>query len=369
VLLKAIKTQVETRLESSLHNRVYIIPSQDKNPNQVEHPWSIDVKAGSKPKVRLPQNTHIITVFDQEGVDGRLLILGQPGAGKTTMLLELAKKLVEQAENDLNEPIPILLSLSSWQNDQQSITDWIVAELNSGKYYYKVRKDITKQWLEHGEIIPLFDGLDELAAPRQEQCVKKLNEFLQPGNWIYPLVVCSRIEEYQVYSTKLALNTSLELQPFSDEQIQEYLRHTGNEQLGNSIKDDRELRQLAQTPFLLNVIVLTYQKLSLDMWQEFESSAQRLNYLFAAYVEVMLGRKYEGKRPSDETTKHWLSWLAGKLIEQNQTEFFIEKMQPSWLEDRRHEQIYRLSVRLSVGLSVGLFFGLSVGLFFGLSVG
>jgi predicted NACHT family NTPase len=92
VLLKAIKMEVETRLESSLHNRVYIIPSQDKNPNQVEHPWSIDVKSGSKPKVRLPQNTHIITVFDQEGVEGRLLILGQPGAGKTTMLLELAQK-------------------------------------------------------------------------------------------------------------------------------------------------------------------------------------------------------------------------------------------------------------------------------------
>lgn len=110
MLLKAIKTQVETRLESSLHNRVYIIPSQDKNPNQVEHPWSIDVKSGSKPKVRLPPQTHIITVFDQEGVEGRLLILGQPGAGKSTMLLELAQKLVERAENDLNEPIPILLS-------------------------------------------------------------------------------------------------------------------------------------------------------------------------------------------------------------------------------------------------------------------
>ncbi len=183
VLLKAIKMQVETRLESSLHNRVYIIPSQDKNPNQVEHPWSIDVKSGSKPKVRLPQNTHIITVFDQAGIDGRLLILGQPGAGKTTMLLELTQKLVERAENNLNEPIPILLSLSSWQNDQQSIKDWIITELNSGKYY-KVRKDITLQWLEEGEIIPLLDGLDELAASRQESCVQKLKEFLQPGTGV-----------------------------------------------------------------------------------------------------------------------------------------------------------------------------------------
>jgi predicted NACHT family NTPase len=303
LLLKAVKKQVKTRLESSLHNRVYIIPDKDNNPSQVEPHWNIYVKSSSKPKSRLPKNTHIIEVFDQEGVEGRLLILGKPGAGKTTMLLELAKVLVQRAEQDLSEPVPILLSLSSWQNDQQSIADWIVAELNSGKYY-KVRKDITKQWLEEGEIIPFLDGLDELAASRQKLCVKKLNEFLQPGNWSYPLVVCSRVEEYQLYSTKVALSSSLELQPFSDEQIQEYLRRTGNESLGKTIKDDRELKQLARTPFLLNVIVLTCQSLSLDKWQEFESSAERLNYLFAGYVEAMLGRKYESKRPSDKATKH-----------------------------------------------------------------
>ena len=382
MLLNAIKTQVETRLESSLHNQVYIIPEQDKNPNQVEHPWSIEVKSGSKPKVRLPKNTHIITVFDQPGIDGRLLILGQPGAGKTTMLLELAKKLMERAENDLNEPIPILLSLSSWQNDQQSITDWIVAELNSGKYY-NVRKDITKQWLEEGEIIPLFDGLDELAAPRQEQCVKKLNEFLQPGNWMYPLVVCSRIEEYQLYSTQLALNSSLELQPFSDEQIQEYLERTGNEQLGNSIQDDQQLRQLAQTPFLLNIIVLSCQKLPLDKWQELESSAERIDYLLSTYVEVMLERGYDGQRPSDEKqTKRWLSWLAGKLIEKNKTEFFIENMQLSVLnKDYPKLKFYKFIVILiftiitlpiftvSGALNDRLVYGIISGMFTGVILG
>jgi GTPase SAR1 family protein len=364
--------QVETRLESSLHNQVYIIPEQDKNPNQVEHPWSIDVKSGSKPKVRLSQNTHIITVFDQKGVEGRLLILGQPGAGKTTMLLELAQKLVERVENDLNEPIPILLSLSSWQNDQQSIKDWIVAELNSGKYYYKVRKDITKQWLEHGEIIPLLDGLDELAASRQESCVQKLNEFLQPGNWCYPLVVCSRIQEYQLYPTQLALNTSVELQPFTPEQVQDYLTRTGNHQLADSLRDDVALRELAQTPLVLNIIVISCQNLSLDKWQELKSSEERLDCLFSTYVEVMLGRRYEGKRPSNEKNKYWLSWLAGRLIEQNETEFFIEKMQPTWLPHDTQRKAYSLSakfiVSLGFGLTVGLI-GVTVSLRFGLCLG
>jgi hypothetical protein len=159
---------------------------------------------------------------------------------------------------------------------------------------------------------------------------------------MYPLVVCSRIEEYQLYSTQLALNSSLELQPFSDEQIQEYLRRTGNEQLGNSIKDDRELKQLAQTPLLLNIIVISCHEISLDKWQELKSSEERLDYLFSTYVEVMLGRRYTGKCPIHEKTKRWLGWLACNLIEQNQTEFFIEKMQPSLLKNRRYKEIYRL---------------------------
>ncbi|NES00829.1 MAG: hypothetical protein F6J86_44840, partial [Symploca sp. SIO1B1] len=156
--------------------------------------------------------------------------------------------------------------------------------------YHNVRKDIAKQWLEEGEIIPLLDGLDELAAGRQESCVKKLNEFLQPGNWLSPLVVCSRIEEYQLYSTQLALNTSVELQPFTDEQIQDYLKSTKNEQLWGSIKDDLELKKLAQKPLLLNIIVLSSQELSMAKWQEFKSSEERLDYLLSAYVKQMLER-------------------------------------------------------------------------------
>jgi GTPase SAR1 family protein len=364
LLIKAIKNQVETRLESSLHNRVYIIPTQDKNPNQVEHPWSIDVKSGSKPKVRLPSNTHIITVFDQEGINGRLLILGQPGTGKTTMLLELAKKLVERAEENLNEPIPVLFSLSAWRDNHQSIEDWLVAELTSIKY--RVPRYLAKQWLKNQDIIPLLDGLDELTSERQEICVLKLNAFLQPGNWSNPVVVGSRIKEYQIYSTRLALNNSVELQPFTSEQIQDYLTCTDNNYLGDIFRDNPEFMELAQTPLFLNIIVLSRQKISLEEWQKLNSLEERINYLFSVYVEEMLERKYVGKHHNYKQTKRWLRWLAIKLIEQKETEFFIEKIQPTWLENRRDERTYRLILGLSFGLIIGLIIQLITSLIIGL---
>ena len=94
ILLNYVRTEVRKRLEQSLHNHIYIIPNKQEDQSQVEHPWAMDVKIGDKPSTRLPENTTIDEVFDRPEIDGRLLILGAPGSGKTTMLLKLAEKLV-----------------------------------------------------------------------------------------------------------------------------------------------------------------------------------------------------------------------------------------------------------------------------------
>ncbi|MEJ1937219.1 NACHT domain-containing protein, partial [Nostoc sp. NIES-2111] len=219
MLLKQVSTEVESRISISLHNRVYILLDVEQNPSQIELPWESEIKVGSKPKIHLT-NTNITAIYDQADIAGRLLILGVPGLGKTTMLLKLAEELVNRAKNDPAQPIPVLFSLSSWKNDSQSIKDWLVDQL---KDKYGVRNDIGKGLVENLEIIPLLDGLDEIAAERQEKCVVKINDFLHAG-WSNPLVVCSRTEEYQHYATLLQLNNSLELCPFTPEQVYQYFR-------------------------------------------------------------------------------------------------------------------------------------------------
>jgi predicted NACHT family NTPase len=48
-------------------------------------------------------------VFDDMG--GELLILGAPGSGKTTTLLELAGELLARAEAEDGQPIPVVFNL------------------------------------------------------------------------------------------------------------------------------------------------------------------------------------------------------------------------------------------------------------------
>ncbi|KOP26575.1 hypothetical protein AMR41_09545 [Hapalosiphon sp. MRB220] len=350
-LLKQVNLEVESRINSSLHNQVYIVLDVEQNPEQIELPWSSEIKVGDQPKIRL-DNTDIINVFDQEVVAGRLLILGQPGSGKTTMLLKLAEELLKRAKDNSTHPVPVLFSLSSWKNDNQNIKDWLFDQL---KDKYGLRKDIGKQWINNQEIITLLDGLDELVAERQEKCVLKINEFLHPSNWTNPLVVCSRIQEYQRYQTLLQLNNSLELYPFSPRQVYQYLQNTGHLQLWESISHDADLSQLAKTPLLLNIIVLSAQEISIQTWQQFKSSNERLNYLFDAYIRRMFKRPYKDKQPKPENSQRWLSWMAHQLIEESATEFLIEKMQPDWLKNRGQKIIYNLIVWGVIG---ALIFGL-----------
>jgi GTPase SAR1 family protein len=340
ILLKQVSTEVESRINSSLHNRVYVVLDMEQNPSHVENPWEADVKIGSRPKIRL-QNTEITTVFDQPDIAGRLVILGQPGAGKTTMLLKLAEELIKRANENPTCPIPVLFSLSAWKKDNQGIKDWLVKEL---KDKYGVRKDIGKQWIDNQEIIPLLDGLDELAVERQELCVRKINDFLHPETWRNPLVICSRIKEYQNYTTLLELNNSLELYPFTSQKVYQYLQSTENLQLWDSISHDDNLRELAKTPFLLNVIVLSAQEISQESWQRSQSYNDRLNYLFEAYIHRMFKRRYNAKRPKSENTLLWLGWLAYQLNKENKTEFLIENIQPNSLLSANSKRMYFLGV-------------------------
>jgi len=43
VLLKQVNLEVESRINSSLHNRVYIVLDAEQNPEQIELPWSSEI--------------------------------------------------------------------------------------------------------------------------------------------------------------------------------------------------------------------------------------------------------------------------------------------------------------------------------------
>ncbi|MEM9447646.1 MAG: NACHT domain-containing protein [Cyanobacteria bacterium P01_E01_bin.6] len=199
ILLNAVATEVTDRLNQSLHNAVFINLPKENQRDRVRRPWDGDVKIGTGEKQPIPAGQTVFQVFRQGNISGKLLLLGEPGSGKTTTLLDLAHQLVQTAQADSDESIPVLFNLSSWgrrpasTGDDQatSLARWMVDELNSK---YGVRKQVGQDWLAHQTVLPLLDGLDEVAASRLVDCLYAINQFLVSAAAPAGMVVCCREE-------------------------------------------------------------------------------------------------------------------------------------------------------------------------------
>ncbi len=75
-----------------------------------------------------PPGKKLVDSFDQMG--RAVLILGEPGSGKTVTLLELARHAITRAEDDPAQPIPAIFNLSSWSVRKQSKV-WPIGWLKS----------------------------------------------------------------------------------------------------------------------------------------------------------------------------------------------------------------------------------------------
>jgi DNA polymerase III delta prime subunit len=244
-------------------------------------------------------------IFDEQA--GALLILGAPGTGKTTFLLELAQDLLDRADRDESQPIPVVFPLSSWAARRQPLAEWLIAELNQRSY---VPKKVARQWVEAEQILPLLDGLDEVAAEHREACVDAINQFRREHG-LLPIAVCSRIADYEALGTKLRLRTAVEVQPLAKSQVEDYLARVGEPLRGlrTALEEDASLWELLETPLMLWVAMLAYRDVPLASLQG-NTVEQRQRHLFAQFVEAMFRRRTSQRRYSPEQTKRWLSWLA-----------------------------------------------------------
>src|SRR5688500_13879414 len=138
----------------------------------------------------LPRGRRIKDIFDE--ANRLLLILGEPGSGKTTTLLQLARALIEEEDGSFTHPVPVILNLSTWTNKQQPLDEWLIAELNSK---YKLPKKDGRSWLRERRILPLLDGLDEVKAENRAVCVEQINRLVIEYG-LQGLVVCSRFRDY-----------------------------------------------------------------------------------------------------------------------------------------------------------------------------
>ncbi len=355
--LLAVKRDVIDRFEASLHNLRYLDLGIAHDPAAVRPPWGY-----YNPELKRSY-ANVLAAF--ESCDRSLLLLGHPGAGKTTALLHLATELIRSAETSDDAPIPVIVNLSKFrlpkrgqrrigislgQRDSsgengeianpRAFEDWFVAEMAA---FPGLDRATAREWLRAGRIAALLDGLDEFNDEQRGELATTLNKTFLRSHADIPIVICSRTNEYEVLrsskETLLQMTGSVELQSLTDDQVSEYLHEAEAEALLEALPKDASLRELSRTPLTLSMLVLAYGGKAPAGLVKADSLSQTRFRLFQSYVQRMLQRQARRDQnvAVDDVESHnvpearyrcrpdsidrWFGWLALTLSVRMRTTF------------------------------------------------
>ncbi len=343
-------------LMKSLYASAPLSPDLERQPKAVERRLDAIIQRPDEKPTPLPHGTKLSSVFDDHL--GQLLILGQPGSGKTTLLLGLAKELLDRSEADPDEPIPVVFNLSSWALRRPPLEEWLIEEL-------RLRSDVTgpaaPRFVRQEELTILLDGLDEVAARYRDDCVDAINQFRSEHGFV-KIAICCRLAEHEALTRKLRLPAAILILPLKPPEIIEYLQDVGATRTADSVRKavsaDPGLMALLDTPLTLSIVAIVGEKLpTTGPSESVVGMEQRRTQLFAMYVEEMFHRRSAEERYKPEQMRRWLAWLAGKMVQWEQTSFRIEDLRRSWLEKRFERVLVVLAITLFVAFTSGLLGG------------
>lgn len=134
---------------------------------------------------------------------GRLVVLGEPGAGKTVLMIRLVRDKLLTWRPD--EPVPVLCPVASWNPASTKLHDWLAGMLIMDHPFLAagappgVRgRNCAQALLGNGRIMPVLDGLDEIPDDVRAYAIVGINRSLSYGD---KLVVTCRAEEFE-YATR-----------------------------------------------------------------------------------------------------------------------------------------------------------------------
>lgn len=338
-------------------------------PDAVDSPLAMWQKTPRAPAVHSQES---IGKLFQERVCN-VLILGDQGSGKTTTLLLLARDLAARAQDNPNAPIPVFLHLSTWseaswvERQLRPFSSWLVKQIRDR---YRVGTKMPRIWLKQSLILPLLDGLDQVADKHRADCVDAINAWLRNKDGVPGIAVCCGSQANEKLRPRLLqLTTAAALLPLSASKIAE----NSSETLQGVLAKDDDLRELAKTPELLTLMEKICAKEGHDMLTVSAGLplVERRKKLFGDYVESSLKGRPSRRYPK-ELTLRALTWLARRMKEHSSYLFQLEQLQPSWLTNGERWAYFLITRALSgllLGASLAVLWESSSLIGFGLATG
>ncbi|MEU9731109.1 NACHT domain-containing protein [Streptomyces sp. NPDC048002] len=268
---------------------------------------------------------------------GRLLVLGEPGAGKTYILRRIMRHSLKRARESSSNPIPFYLHFSSWVGPKQNIRDWVIDALSQ---QYGVHEQYLERWFMDGELALFMDGLDELSLRRRRECITALNKFLSrhPNSEV---VIACRKREYEEARKFLELRGSISLNPIKVKDLSHSISSLGSgfEQLVSKVRASRKFRSLLQNPLFLRLALITYREadtISVVESRNMESA------LLEEYVKHCKQRA--GFSPHEPMQISWLTSIAQVLRVKKVASFYPDRAPVEYFPESLERDLTRATL-------------------------
>jgi len=269
----------------------------------------------------------------------QIIVLADPGMGKSTLLTMEASLIAQQERESLENNVksiedvnfPIVLRLSELAEATNKSTAKVIKAVRRlvGAKYDKTFAEIKlllKEKLNKGQCILLLDALDEVPNEQQQRnrLADKLKDFLH--NYPCRIICTSRIVGYGGGFLEGA--KEVEIVPFSQEQTEQYIEawfrnaagylnddSVSAQSLISKLRNNPPILGLAKNPLLLSLICSLYQEKGLltlpaRRWQVYEQA-----------VHYILGKWSKKRNP--ELNDVWID-AKTELLEELAYQFSYE---------------------------------------------
>ncbi len=207
------------------------------------------------------QNSPVTPIFEILARQRLLVLLGDPGSGKTSLLKYLA---LQWAENDQGS-LPLWIDLKEYGEQPIGLKQ----HLESGKPCFGLDARKVEEQLRNGQATLYLDGLDEIFDARKRANVIEQVTAFSARYPQAPVVLTSRIIGYEPDRLRNAGFAHATLEDFDDEQVFAFLQqwHAVAEedpqertrlqnQLRRAVETSRAIRELAGNPLLLTMMAI-----------------------------------------------------------------------------------------------------------------
>ncbi|MEA5579638.1 NACHT domain-containing protein [Anabaena sp. UHCC 0451] len=240
-----------------------------------------------------------------------LMILGQPGAGKSTFLRKIGLEALKGKSGQIQrECIPILIELKQLTDININVYEFIQKEF--AYIYLPFSEDFMNKALENGKLLILLDGLDEVPNKNLDLAIQKIKKFVNRYNHNYFIISCRTA----AYKNKFKDFKEFAIADFDDKQIQQFINNwfysEVDKKLGtaekcwNKIKSEEATKELGRTPLLLTFLCLEYD--------ESQDLPEKRATLYANALDILLRRWAAEKRLPNEPVYRQLGIDLEKIM-------------------------------------------------------